>query len=141
MIIKINPQPKPRMVHSDKWKKRPCVMRYWAYKDELRWAVLGSHMLNKNLPDAFTVLFVCVMPKSWSKKKKEEFNGRPHSSRPDVDNLLKGFMDALYEEDSGVWKVSAAKVWGYEGSITFIPEVIDEGPNESFLELFPEYEV
>jgi len=36
MKIKINPLPKPRMVKSDAWRKRPCVVKYWQYKDELK---------------------------------------------------------------------------------------------------------
>ncbi len=27
---------KPRMTQRDKWKKRPCVLRYRAFADELR---------------------------------------------------------------------------------------------------------
>ena len=34
--IKIIPRAKPRMTRADTWKKRPCVVKYWAYKDELR---------------------------------------------------------------------------------------------------------
>jgi len=36
MIYNINPVPKPRMTQSDKWKKRPPVLRYFAFKDECR---------------------------------------------------------------------------------------------------------
>ena len=30
--IKITPVSKPRMTRADTWKKRPCVLKYWAYK-------------------------------------------------------------------------------------------------------------
>jgi len=33
---KITPVPKPRQTRSDKWKQRPCVMRYRAFADEVR---------------------------------------------------------------------------------------------------------
>jgi Holliday junction resolvase RusA-like endonuclease len=44
-------------------------------------------------------------------------DGRPHQSKPDIDNLLKGFMDALLDEDARIWKVRVSKIWGYEGEI------------------------
>ena len=37
---KIKPVPKPRMTQRDAWDKRPCVLRYRAFKDEVRkWGV------------------------------------------------------------------------------------------------------
>jgi len=33
-------------------------------------------------------------------------------TRPDVDNIVAGVMDALFEEDSAVVSVSGMKVWG-----------------------------
>jgi len=59
------------------------------------------------------------MPKSWSKKKKAEMINKPHKQKPDIDNLLKGLMDALLEEDSHVHTVFARKIWAEEGSIVF----------------------
>ena len=31
----VNPVAKPRMTQRDKWKKRPVVDKYYAYKDEM----------------------------------------------------------------------------------------------------------
>jgi hypothetical protein len=69
----IEPIGKPRMTRSDKWKKRPEVMRYRAFCDEVRLRKLtmpesGAH-----------VTFVLPMPASWSKKKRAEFSGKPIS--------------------------------------------------------------
>lgn len=36
MRYPITPVPKPRQVHSDKWMKRPPVLRYRAFCDECR---------------------------------------------------------------------------------------------------------
>lgn len=36
IILDIEPVAKPRMTKKDKWAKRPCVMKYRAYKDMLR---------------------------------------------------------------------------------------------------------
>ena len=52
-----------------------------------------------------------TMPKSWSKKKKAAHVGKPHQVKPDLDNVLKGFMDALRTEDASVYAVSASKFW------------------------------
>ena len=34
-MFNVNPMGKPRMTQSDKWKKRDCVVRNYALKDEL----------------------------------------------------------------------------------------------------------
>ena len=86
-------------------------MRYWAFKDEVR--------LNKiTLPESgFHVIFTIPMPKSWSKKRKDEMNGKPHQKRPDKDNLEKALLDSIFEEDCMIWDSRVSKVWGESGSI------------------------
>ena len=107
----IAPVSKPRMTRADKWKKRDCVVKYRAYKDEVR----GQKV---QLPDSGAwIIFVLAMPVGWSKKKKKACYGKPHQQRPDKDNLEKGLLDALFEEDSRVWDGRTSKIWGYTGSI------------------------
>jgi Holliday junction resolvase RusA-like endonuclease len=77
------------MTKSDRWKQRPSVMRYWAFKDDLHKVIQG------NLEPRFSVVFRVAMPKSWTEKVKVQFDGKPHQVKPDVDNYLKAFMDAL----------------------------------------------
>lgn len=114
--FKITPVSKPRMTRSDKWKQRKCVTNYWDYKEEL--IKLAKE---KDYKIGFTIeglIFVLPMAKSWSKKKKAEYVGQPHQQKPDLDNLVKGYKDALLKEDSVVWRYKdISKVWGYEGSI------------------------
>lgn len=111
MIYNIKPVAKPRMTQRDKWEKRKCVVEYWAFKDECK---LKKVMLK----DHDSVLFIIPMPKSWSKKKKEEMNGNLHKQKPDLDNLLKGLMDAVFDDDSALSSVSGLmKVWGENGAI------------------------
>jgi Holliday junction resolvase RusA-like endonuclease len=57
------------------------------------------------------VQFEFGMAKSWSDKKKKEHLGKPHLFRPDTDNLVKGFMDAIEKEDSHVHTVIARKIF------------------------------
>lgn len=57
------------------------------------------------------------MPMSWSEKKKVLYDGKPHQVKPDADNYLKAFMDALCEDDSYVYDVHAIKEWARKGEI------------------------
>lgn len=119
----IKPIAAPRMTQADRWKKRPIVLRYWDYKDQLR-----EHMEGVDLPESYHIHFIIGMAKSWSKKKKALMVGKPHKQRPDKDNLEKGFLDALFSEDCEVWDGRVTKWWGYKPGIVI--ESIDP-PKES----------
>ena len=113
-VYDITPMGKPRMTRSDKWRQRECVLKYRAFKDEVRLKRVsisesGSH-----------VTYVLPMPKSWSKLKKSRMDGQPHQQKPDVDNLTKALLDALYKDDS--------KVWGHQGNKDLGPG----RPNKNF---------
>jgi Holliday junction resolvase RusA-like endonuclease len=113
MILDITPVPKPRMTRADKWKKRPSVLRYRAFADELRLKLDRDFDFN-----GCQVEFILPMPKSWNAKKKEQKNGVPHTQTPDLDNLLKALLDAHTNDDSGVHTLSGlSKCWGYTGEI------------------------
>ena len=105
---------KPRMVKSDRWKKRSVVERYWAFKDLIN---LAAKNQNFTLGECFSVIFEIEMPKSWSQKKRDTMDGQPHKSRPDLDNLEKGICDCLLSEDSGVWRITAEKRWAEKNRI------------------------
>jgi len=117
MYYDITPVSKCRMTRRDKWLKRPCVLKYRAFKDECR-------LKNVKLYPSMKILFYMPMPKSWSKKKREEMAGKPHQVTPDLDNILKGLMDIL-EDDSHIWDVHATKIWSTVGGMD-IYEVIGE---------------
>ena len=112
----INPIAKPRMTRSDRWKKRPCVIKYWEYKDKLQELL---NLYGPDIDDVIKVKFGVPMPKSWSKKKKELMLEKPHQQRPDVDNLVKGVMDSLFQEDSHIHTIEAKKVWSDVGYVEF----------------------
>lgn len=49
-----------------------------------------------NMPeDDFMVLAYIPMPKSWTKKKKAEMDGKRHKSSPDADNVFKKVVDDI----------------------------------------------
>jgi Holliday junction resolvase RusA-like endonuclease len=115
-LIDIIPQPYVRQVSSDKYKKRPAVLRYRAYAEELR--LKYKH----HLPADICIGFVIPIAKGRrmaSKKYPVALNaGMPHQQTPDLDNLVKAVLDALCIDDSYVHSIMAFKVWGDTGLIS-----------------------
>jgi Holliday junction resolvase RusA-like endonuclease len=110
MTIPIESVPKPRMTRSDKWNKRPVVIKYRDFCDVL-------NLNNFTLPEHYHIYFLKQMPKSWSKKKKAENNRKKHTQTPDKDNLEKAVLDALFKNDSQVWDGRVTKIWSYNPAI------------------------
>lgn len=111
MIYFIEPCAKPRMTQRDKWHKRKCVVDYWAFKKECQLKLIS-------VPESGAeITFHIPMTKSWPKKKKDQMRGKPHQQKPDIDNYLKGLLDAVLDEDCKVWDVRARKLWSDEGMI------------------------
>ena len=116
----------PRMTQSDKWKTNPMhkdprkrqrevVTRYFKLKNDL---VRICNELKFEMGNHLEVVFLIPMPDSWSEKKKLKMNRKPHKSKPDLDNLIKGLKDALKKDDSDVWIYKEPqKRWAYKGSI------------------------
>lgn len=107
------PVPAPRMTRADGWRtpKRPCVQRYFDFKDKVERAAVqipesGAH-----------ITFIMPMPPSWKGKKRIVHDGKPHQQKPDIDNLLKALLDAVYLEDSHIWNLQVTKLWGDAGKI------------------------
>lgn len=119
----------PRMTRRDKWLKprRPCVQKYFDYRDRVRSAVSAQNCHELPAPpDGLHCVFYFTMPESWSKKKKVFMIDKPHRQTQDVDNAIKGCADALFENDSSIWKMSGEKRWCAAGqervTITMIYE-------------------
>lgn len=110
-VVEHEPTPAPRMTKSDKWKRRPRVMRYFDFRD----AVQRAAGPVSDVADRIECSFFFTMPSSWSKKKCAEMAGKPHRQRPDADNCLKAVLDALYEEDGAVHETETRKRWCYPG--------------------------
>jgi Holliday junction resolvase RusA-like endonuclease len=116
ITLHIEPVAKPRMTQKDKWHKRSATDRYWEYKENLKLLCFICRWMPQDELDDIT--FVIPMPVSWSEKKKNKYDKTPHQSRPDLDNLVKGFKDALMIEDSNVHSYNnIRKVWGRVGQI------------------------
>lgn len=109
----VTPISKPRMTRAVKWKQRPPVMRYRLFCDEIR-------LQEIQLPEAgghVTFVKSMPMPQSWSKKKRTLMDRKPHKQKPDIDNLEKALLDALFDDDAHIWDHRATKIWGEEGPI------------------------
>jgi len=99
----INPKPKPRMT---RWDKRPVVLNYWAWKEELQLKA-GRFKLGNELE----IKFFIKIPASTSMKRRLLLDETPHQKRPDLDNLVKAICDAFRKEDSQIWRIKASKRW------------------------------
>lgn len=104
-MISIIPMGAPRQTQRDRWKNRPVILRYHAFRDELR---LKYH---KAFPVSVHLVFYMPMPASWSAKKRQGMAAKPHDQKPDIDNLVKAVIDTLMPEDKTVWRCYAEKYW------------------------------
>lgn len=107
-VCHVVPVGKPRMTRRDKWKKRPCVMRYREFADKLRACFAGVDLIDVH---SLSWLAYFPMPKSWSKKKKEYMRGMGHYNKPDRDNCDKAILDSLFDQDSGISHGTLTKLW------------------------------
>ena len=123
MRYEVVPRPYVRMTqkskHTDKAK------RYHAWKQELQ--LLGLEVPNSGA----RIQFILPMPKSWSAGKRYAMDGKPHEQTPDIDNLLKGLLDAARYNvgDHNVWYIDRlSKVWGETGAIEITFKYADRAP-------------
>ena len=110
-----DPVAKPRQTQSDKWKKRAPVEKYRGFADLIRLQlnVQGWQRLEEK-PRALQLTFYLTPPKKIEKLCKEaEAAGHliRHYQKPDIDNLIKSVLDALYEEDKTVHTIVARKFY------------------------------
>lgn len=106
-VVPGEPVAKPRQTRSDKWKERPCVIRYREWADKARREV-GSIPPAAQHADIVAYL---PLPKSLSLKKRQEMAGTPHRVKPDIDNLIKSVLDSLLSRDQGIHEIRAKKRW------------------------------
>lgn len=107
----ITPVGKPRQTLCDRWGKRKVVLNYRAFADQVR-------LQRVVVPEAGAlVTFVLPMPASWPKAKRWKHIDGPHRQKPDLDNLVKALLDAIYGDDAVVYDLHARKVWGKRGQI------------------------
>ena len=93
----------------------PRYLNYSRYKSCL--ALLLKQRGIISCPLSFKICFILPFPVTYTKSNKDDLVDKPHTHKPDLDNMLKGFMDCFGKDDSKVHSVQASKIWGYEGKI------------------------
>lgn len=76
------------------------------------------------------ITFYVAMPKSWSKKKKLEKNGRFCDNNADIDNYCKAILDSLegvyFENDKQVAMIRAMKYYSSSPRIEYIQTELND---------------
>lgn len=107
IVVPGEPVAKPRQTRSDKWKERPCVVRYREWADKARAA---AGLIPPAAHHADIVIYL-PLPQSLSAKKRGAMAGMPHTVKPDLDNIIKSCFDALLKRDQVIHEVRAKKFW------------------------------
>lgn len=115
------PCPKPAMKASDRWRKRPCVLRYWAWCDLARMCAKAAGCpTDASEVKRFDIVCYFAPP-----EKKQDRLGKPHRQTPDASNCLKSAEDALFKRDEGLYAVSSEKYWGKVSRVEITVELND----------------
>lgn len=87
-----------------------------AWKSEVRRQAIEQKAYIQDGPLSLSLRFILLRPKSLPKKVQH------HIKKPDLDNLVKGVVDALtgicYKDDSGIILISASKSYGEQPCVT-----------------------
>lgn len=84
---------------------------------------IGAFMFDKDIPLRAIIRAFFPIPKSTSKKKREQMRDLRilHTKRPDVDNVIKAVLDALngvaYYDDSQVAEVVISKAYAEQPKV------------------------
>lgn len=120
-FVAIDPVPAPRMTRRDVWNPRPCVKRYYAYREELQ-------LRRVRAPHRFSLEVGVRMPDSWSESKKRAMEGQPKLFRGDADNFLKAFVDSVVRQDSAHWDGRVRQYWARSGYLLIEKATDDPAP-------------
>lgn len=97
---KLRPAGLARLLRIEKYNKYKVSLLALAKQQRFTPAEQGMH-----------IVFYLPVPASWRKHKKERMHMMLHNSRPDWDNLAKGFFDGLLAEDNKIADVRVTKKW------------------------------
>ena len=113
-------------------KKRPRFRRfgsvYNAQSKEceiIKWMIRSEWKLDP-LEGAvhLDMLFLFPYPKSWSKKKKKVYNEIAHVVKPDIDNVIKFYLDCMngivFKDDKQIVSIRSEKSYTDKEGATLI---------------------
>lgn len=108
-IIPGDPVAAPRMTQRDKWLGRPCVVKYFNWRNRSK-QICGQLPLTETI-ESVSIRAFFSPPASTSKKKRTTMYGTLHRVKPDASNVLKAVEDALFDDDQKLARVSISKHW------------------------------
>ena len=77
-------------------------------------------------PVSLEIIVTLALPQSWSAKKKAALAYRPHTQKPDCDNIAKAICDGLnriaWADDRQICAVKISKAWGPNDQTTIFVE-------------------
>jgi len=123
-VLKITPQTHVRATQGDRilfripesrrseagTKRVNRLIKYNDYKISL--LALAKKQRFKMPDEGAIIRFFLPMPKSWRNPEREANVNRLHRKKPDLDNLLKAFLDSLFTEDKTISHLGeVSKYW------------------------------
>ncbi|WP_438446850.1 RusA family crossover junction endodeoxyribonuclease [Gorillibacterium sp. sgz5001074] len=122
LTANIAPMGAVRMTGRGKWTS-PTAKRYLQWKESLGYMLMAQRPQQTDYAVAVKARFYIRIPDSWSKKKREEAEGKPVTVKPDIDNLVKGLFDAangiVWKDDNQVVRCEAEKLYSMNPRIEF----------------------
>ena len=119
LILRIPPMAKPRMTQRDKIPalQSKQAQKYFTWKRELQWKLKQFGIKRIDNDGEVNCVFYIAMPQSWNSQKRKKMYATPHTQRPDIDNLIKALLDAVYQEDCKIYSIKALKKWAINSYI------------------------
>ena len=114
--VQIDPMPPPRVTRYSKFSLR--AKKYYRWRNDVQWQ-LSMQGFPFDDCEVFRLRFLIAFPPSYTKAQRKRLAGLPHKLRPDIDNLEKAAIDAVYStpnmpDDGVVWKTASEKYWTAE---------------------------
>ena len=117
--------PPPRVTCYSKFSLR--AKKYYRWRNDVQWQ-LSMQGFPFHDCTIFRLQFLIPFPESYGRGQRKKLAGLPHQLRPDIDNLAKAAIDAVYStpnmpDDGVVWKLGAEKYWTPEKVGAIIYEI------------------
>ena len=117
--VKGKQRPRARILNGHAIIYTPKETKDYEKQIAKQYLAVGGEKFDKDVPVSVSVDVYQAVPKSVSKKKREEFLtlGKRPMKKPDLDNCVKcldGLNGIAYEDDSQIVEIHARKFWAEE---------------------------
>jgi Holliday junction resolvase RusA-like endonuclease len=131
LFIPIKPMGAVRTTQKQKFVDERAK-KYHTYKQHIALLTRQQIRTPSAKPIMADVTFYMPIPTSWSGVKKEQHDGAMHTSKPDIDNLIKGLFDSFnkiaWKDDNQVYEVHSIKKYSFNPGIGVEIWELDERP-------------